>query len=119
MSRAAGSSSPASVSIAVASWPSGISRTFICLDSVVTAELGSPPDQKKASIRPSRSCVGASSMPSGTVVRSPRAGSSPDTWSTRSAIRATPESACPTATVRPRRSATEWIGESVGTTSCT
>ncbi len=117
MFRAPGSTAEASASIWVANWPSGISRTFICWDSVVTAELGRPPDQKKASIRPSRSWVAQSSMPSGASVRSFAV--RPESCSTRSAISATPESGWPVPTRMPRRSWTEWIGESVGTTSWT
>ena len=77
----------------------------------VTAPVGTPPDQKNASIDPSRSACVDSPTPSWRFVMS-SSGSRPATSSSRSAITSVPEPGEPTDTVRPRMSSIVSIPES-------
>lgn len=95
---------------------SGTSRIANRSDSSCTADVGSPPDQKKASRRSFSSCFGMVSIPAETGVTS-FSGSSPAAVSSRSATSRTPEPRCPTPTRLPRRSETLRTSESRGTTS--
>ena len=83
----------------------------------VIAPVGTPPDQKNASIVPSRSAATDSPTPS-PLARTSRSGSRPATRRSRSAITSVPELGEPTETARPRRSSIRRTPESAGTTTC-
>lgn len=97
---------------------SGTRRMANRSESSCTAPVGRPPDQKKASSRSSISLAGIVSIPAETGVMSP-AGSTPAAVISRSATRRTPDPFWPTPTRLPRRSATFWIFEPLGTISWT
>ena len=83
----------------------------------VTAPVGTPPDQKNASIEPSRIAWTDSPTPSPRLAMS-SSGSRPATSSRRSAITSVPEPGEPTETVLSRRSSSFSMPESALTTTC-
>ena len=76
-----------------------------------TAAVGTPPDQKNASIEPSRSAWADSPTPSPRLAMS-SSGSSPAAAISRSAITSVPELGEPTETVLPLRSSIVSMPES-------
>jgi hypothetical protein len=82
----------------------------------VTAPVGTPPDQKKPSIDPSRSAWTDSPTPSWRLVMS-SSGSRPATSSRRRAITSVPEPGDPTEIVLPTMSSIVSMSESALTTT--
>jgi hypothetical protein len=83
----------------------------------VIAPVGTPPDQKKASIEPSRSAATDSPTPSPLAEMS-SSGSSPATASRRFAITSVPEFGEPIETLCPRRSSSVRMPESAIVATC-
>ena len=83
----------------------------------VTAAVGTPPDQKNASIEPSRIACADSPTPRPRLWMS-SSGSSPATSIIRSAMISVPEFGAPTETVLSFRSSIDSMPESALTTTC-
>ncbi len=97
--------------------PIGTIRIRVCSARSVSAAVGRPPDQKKASSFFACSWSAASPTPS-IEERTSLSGSRPAASSSRRVTRFTPDFGCPTPTRSPRRSDSCRTCESAGTTSC-